>query len=208
MTQTIKGRLFIARHGETVFNASKRMQGALGHTPFTRHGFAQIDAMGAALAMRIDPAAPLGLWASPTGRTLQTLAILCEHLNRDWHSARRDERLVEIGMGGWDGRFYEEIIAEEGPIYSERHMVFTRVAPGGESYAEVRKRLESWLTDLTGDHDRLIVTHGVTAVVLRALLTGQGTAHPNCGTPVAGPVPQGSLVVIENGVEEQILVLP
>lgn len=208
MTPTIKGRLFIARHGETVFNATKRMQGALGHTPFTRNGFAQIDAMGAALAQRIDPAAPLGLWASPTGRTLQTLAILCEHLGRDWHGARRDERLVEIGMGGWDGRFYEEIIAEEGPIYSEKHMVFTRVAPGGESYAAVRARLESWIADLTGDHDRLIVTHGVTAVVLRALLTGQGIAHPSCGTPVAGPVPQGSLVVIENGVEEQILVLP
>lgn len=208
MIPTIRGRLFIARHGETVFNAGRRIQGALGHTPFTRAGFAQIDAMGAELARRIDARAPLDLWASPTGRTLQTLSILCEHLGRDWHAARTDEALVEIGMGGWDGRFYEEIIAETGPIYSEAHMVFTRVAPGGESYAQVRARLEPWVAALTGDHDRLIVTHGVTAVVLRALLTGGGRPHPVCGTPVAGPVPQGSLVVIENGVEEEILVLP
>lgn len=204
----ISGRIYIARHGETVFNAARRMQGALGHTPFTLNGFRQIDAMGRALGQRIDPATPLELWASPTGRTLQTLSILCEHLGRDWHTARTDERLVEIGMGGWDGRFYEEIIAEEGPIYSERHMVFTRVAPGGESYADVRRRVESWVESLEGDHDRLVVTHGVTAVVLRALLTGDGKAHPSCGTPVAGPVPQGSLVVIEDGIEDQILVLP
>ncbi len=204
----IGGRIYIARHGETVFNAARRIQGALGHTPFTLNGFRQIDAMGRALGKRINPSMGLELWASPTGRTLQTLSIICEHLSRDWHGARTDDRLVEIGMGGWDGRFYEEIIAEEGPIYSEQHMVFTRVAPGGESYADVRKRVESWVDSLEGDHDRLVVTHGVTAVVLRALLTGKGSTHPTCGTPVAGPVPQGSLVMIENGVEEEILVLP
>lgn len=202
------GRFFIARHGETVFNAARRIQGALGHTPFTRNGFRQIDAMGAALAGRIDPAMPLTLHVSPTGRTLQTLSILCEHLGRDWHGAQQDEALVEIGMGSWDGRFYADIVAEEGPIYSENHMVFTRVAPGGESYADVRRRLEVWLASLDGAQDRLIVTHGVTAVVLRALLTGEGKAHPLCGTPVAGAVPQGSLVLIDGGVEEQILVLP
>jgi hypothetical protein len=52
----------------------------------------------------------------------------------------------------------------------------------------------------------LVVTHGVTAVVLRAVLTGAGRAHPVCGTPVADPVPQGSLVSISGGVEQVILV--
>lgn len=204
-----RGKFYIARHGETIFNADRRMQGALGHTPFTRAGFAQIDAMGAALAKRIDPVSDLDLWVSPTGRTLQTLAILCEHLGRDWHGAYRDERLVEIGMGSWDGRFYADIVAEHGPIYSESHAVFTHVAPnGGESYADVRARLEDWLASLSGDADRLIVTHGVTAVVLRGLLTGSGRLHPVCGTPIAPPVPQGSLVMIQDGIEEQILVLP
>lgn len=200
------GRLFIARHGETIFNANLRMQGALGHTPFTRNGFRQIDAMGAALKEWITPDQPLQLWASPTGRTLQTMSILCENLGRDWHDTIRDDRLVEIGMGEWDGRRYADIIAENGAIYSEELRVFTLAAPGGEDYADVRKRLESWVADLSGDEDKLVVTHGVTAVVLRALLTGQGTPHPACGTPVAGFIPQGSLVVIEDGVEREILV--
>lgn len=200
-------RIFIARHGETIFNADRRMQGAIGHTPFTRHGFAQIDAMARALTRHITPQQPLDLWVSPTGRTLQTLSILCEHLGHDWHAARRDDRLVEIGMGSWDGRFYADIIAEEGPIYSEKHNVFNKVAPGGESYAEVKDRLQSWLHDIDGEADRLVVTHGVTAVILRALLTGEGTPHPVCGTLVAPPVAQGSLVVIADGREETILAL-
>lgn len=202
------GRLFIARHGETIFNSGRRIQGALGHTPFTRRGFAQIDAMGRRLATLIDADRPLQLWASPTGRTLQTMAILCEHLGRDWHETRQDERLVEIGMGGWDGRLYADIIAAEGPIYSEAHHVFTKVAPGGESYADVRARVTDWVAQLDGESDMLVVTHGVTAVVLRALLTGNGRPHPLCGTPVAPPVPQGSLVCIDMGREETILVVP
>ena len=200
------GRLFIARHGETIFNANQRMQGALNHTPFTRNGFRQIDAMGAALTDWIAPAQTLELWASPTGRTLQTMSILCEHLGRDWHSTIRDDRLIEIGMGEWDGRPYAEIIAESGPIYSEEHRVFTQAAPGGEGYADVRVRLENWVDSLSGDDDKLIVMHGVSAVVLRSILTGQGTPHPVCGTPVSGFIPQGSLVMIENGKEREILV--
>ena len=35
------GRFFIARHGETVFNAAGRIQGDVEHTPLTRAGFAQ-----------------------------------------------------------------------------------------------------------------------------------------------------------------------
>ncbi len=202
----VGGRLFIARHGETLFNAGRRIQGTLGHTPFTRKGFRQIDAMGAALAQQINAVEPLELWASPTGRTLQTMGILCEHLGRDWHTTSTDDRLVEIGMGDWDGQRYDDIIAKDGPIYCEQHNVFTKVAPGGESYADVRVRLQDWVASLSGDADRLVVMHGVSATVLRAILTGNGRPHPNCGTPVAAPVPQGSLVMIKDGVEATILV--
>ena len=53
----INGRLFIARHGETVFNAAARMQGDVAHTPLTRAGFAQADEMGAALRRSISATA-------------------------------------------------------------------------------------------------------------------------------------------------------
>ena len=200
----LPGRTFIARHGETVFNAARRMQGDLLHTPLTRTGFAQADAMGIGLAALIDPAAPLALWASPTGRALQTLAMMTEHLGRDWHAATADPRLSEIGMGGWDGRSYAAIEAEHGTIFDAALDVFVQQAPGGERYADVAERVRSWCEDQTGDADRLVVMHGASSQVLRGLLVG-GNPHPSCGTPVAPRLPQGSVVMIAGGRETLVV---
>ena len=83
-----RGRDFIARHGETVFNAAQRLQGDAPHTPLTRAGFAQADEMGRALRIELGAKPALALWSSPAGRALQTLAIIAEHLELDWHQAR------------------------------------------------------------------------------------------------------------------------
>jgi probable phosphoglycerate mutase len=42
--------------------------------------------------------------------------------------------------------------------------------------------------------------HGISSRVLRGLLTG-APDRPGCGAPVAAPLPQGSVVCVENGVE-------
>ena len=69
-------RIILARHAETVYNAGARMQGHMAHTPLTRAGIAQAEAMGTALAAHLDAEAELDIWASPAGRTLQTVAII------------------------------------------------------------------------------------------------------------------------------------
>ena len=195
------GSFFIARHGETVFNAAGRIQGDVEHTPLTRAGFAQAEAMGAALRAHLGARPPLALWASPTGRALQTLAMIAEHVELDWHSARTDERLREIGMGEWTGRFYRDIVAETGPLFDPATRLFLRCAPGGEWYDAIAVRLRAWLDDLPeGEGDRLVVMHGMSARVLRGLLTG-AEAHPACGAPVAPDLPQGSIVAIEGDIE-------
>jgi probable phosphoglycerate mutase len=196
-------RLFIARHGETVFNATGRIQGDVEHTPLTRAGFAQAEAMGEALRRRLGANPPLSLWASPTGRALQTLAVIAEHLELDWHAARTDARLREIGMGEWTGRLYRDIVAETGPLYDAGTGLFTRCAPGGEWYDEIAARLHSWLDDHGGEGDRLVVMHGMSSRVLRGMLTG-APAIPRCGAPIARGLPQGSLVEIEHAAEEII----
>ena len=200
----LPGKAFIARHGETVFNSARRMQGDLLHTPLTRAGVAQAERMGAELAALLGKKPRLELWSSPTGRALQTLAIIAEHLELDWHGARQDARLAEIGMGRWDGRHYPDIIAEEGDIFDAELGVFTRVAPGGESYAEVAARLLPWVVEQAEPRDRLILMHGVSSQVLRGMLTG-GFAHPHCGTPVGERLPQGSVALIEGGRETVVV---
>jgi probable phosphoglycerate mutase len=200
----MNGRVFIARHGETVFNAVRRMQGEAEHTPLTRAGFAQAEEIGRALAAALGPKPALALWASPTGRALQTLAVAAEHLGLDWHGARTDARLGEMDMGAWGGRFYADIDAETGGFVDRKAGLFTVCPPGGEWYDAIARRLQSWL-DETADEagDRLIVMHGISSRVLRGMLTG-APERPGCGAPVAAPLPQGSVVCIEAGVETVI----
>jgi probable phosphoglycerate mutase len=194
-------RWFIARHGETVFNAVQRMQGDAVHTPLTRAGFAQAEAIGEAMRARLGPRPRLDLWASDTGRALQTLAVIAEHLELDWHQARTDSRLAEVGIGAWSERYYRDLAAEQGRIIDPETGLFCVRPPGGESYAEVAARLRSWIDDTEAETgDRLILMHGMSSRVLRGMLTAaeQWTA---CGVPVGYGVPQGGVVEIEGGVE-------
>ena len=194
------GRDFIARHGETVFNAAQKLQGDAAHTPLTRAGFAQADEMGRALRAELGAKPALTLWASPTGRALQTLAVIAEHLELDWHNSRTDDRLVEIGMGAWGGRYYADVIDEVGPVV-DRATGLLIPAPDGELYHQIAKRVTGWLRDTDGDAcDRLVIMHGISSRVLRGVMTGQDEA-PGFGAPAAAGLPQGSVVMIERGVE-------
>ena len=197
-----KGRDFIARHGETVFNAARRLQGDYPHTPLTCAGFAQAEEMGRALrdALGVSPA--LTLWASPTGRALQTLSVIAEHLELDGHAAQHDARLVEIGMGSWGGRYYADVVGEVGPVITPEGLL--RPAPDGEDYPAIAARVSAWLAATAGaPGDRLVIMHGISSRVLRGVMTGLPD-HPEWHAPIAEGLPQGSLVMIENGVETVI----
>lgn len=198
-----RGRDFIARHGETVFNAAARMQGDHAHTPLTRAGFAQADEMGVALRTILGAKPKLTLWASPTGRALQTLAVIAEHLELDWHAARTDARLVEIDMGGWGGRYYADVIAEFGPVV-DRTAGLLIPAPDGERYDAIAARVGAWLDDTDDDPgDRLVIMHGISSRVLRGVMTGAPDIA-GYGAPALGDLPQGSVAMIAGGIEQII----
>ncbi|MEM8919156.1 MAG: histidine phosphatase family protein [Pseudomonadota bacterium] len=194
-------RLFIARHGETIFNLTGRIQGEHAHTPLTLSGFAQADEMGRALAIRLPQDQPLDLIASDTGRALQTLAIVAQHIGADWHQARHDARLREIDMGEWGGVYYRDL--EDKLEVDQKEMLFVTVAPGGESYADVALRLKNWIADQTLERDTVLISHGMTSRVLRGLLCGLAP-HARFGVPIAEGLPQGSMVEIRDGAETVI----
>lgn len=194
--------LYLARHAETVFNRHRRMQGNEAHTPLTRDGIAQAEAMGAALARHFAASGePLPtLWASPAGRTLQTAAIVGEHLGVPFFEIRADRRLREIEVGYWTGRDYAEIIATEGEIIDLEHKLFRMPIPGGEHYADIAARVADWLAD-AGAAPALVISHGMTARVLRGLLVG---GRPYHDVPIAADLPQGTVVRIADGAEEAL----
>lgn len=174
------------------------MQGEAPHTPLTRAGFAQAEEMGRALRARLGPKPKLTMWSSSAGRALQTLAIISEHLELDWHDACHDDRLVEIGMGSWGGRYYADLTAELGPVIDDSGLL--RCAPDGERYEAIAERVSGWLADTAEDEgDRLVIMHGISSRVMRAVMTGAPVDR--CGAPVLPPHPQGTVTMIERGRE-------
>jgi probable phosphoglycerate mutase len=191
-------RLFIARHGETIFNLAGRIQGNDAHTPLTQRGFAQADEMGRALARYLDGFSGLDLVASDTGRALQTLSVVCEHIEMDWHQVTPDPRLREINMGEWEGVYYNDL---NGQLQIDHDQgLFLTQAPGGENYRDIVSRLTTWIADQSFEQDMLLISHGMTSRVLRGLLTGQPPLAL-INAPMANSLPQGSMVQIVDGVE-------
>lgn len=196
-------RFFIMRHGETVYNAARRLQANHIHTPLTRLGFEQALAMGEALRATLGNAPEITLHISETGRALQTAAMISDALGIDWFAGRRSDDLKEIDMGSWCGRLYDDVAAEHGPIVIADHLL--RPAPDGEDYPMIAARLSRWLgevADQPGDH--VVVMHGISSRVLRGIMTGLPD-HPDLGAPIASSMVQGSIALIENGVETVLL---
>jgi len=189
--------LYLARHAETVYNAGARMQGNMAHTPLTRTGIAQAEAMGVAIAAHFGPGDDIDIWASPAGRTLQTVAIVAEHLGRDFFDVRTDPRLLEIDVGRWEGRRYADIVAERGPIICPDARAFNVQPPEGEYYPAIAARLQTWLADLDPARTALVISHGITLRVLRGMLAGGRMFE---GVQLADDAPQGTVFRVEDGV--------
>ena len=198
-------RLFIARHGETVFNKIARMQGqAEVHTPLTWEGCVQAKMMGRSLADYLGGDERPQLWSSTAGRALQTLAIVAEEIEANWHQTCRDDRLLEIDVGNWSSRTYADISAEIGPIVDMEHKLFLVRPDGGEYYDDVAVRLLQWIGEQRFEQDMLIICHGMTARVLRGLLLGLPPME-SFGAPIAASLSQGSMVMIRDGIEELVI---
>ena len=197
--------IYIARHAETVFNAGGRMQGNDAHTPLTRRGFQQAEAMGEGLRAALGERPDLDVHVSAAGRTQQTAAIIAEHLGLRFFDAMLDERLYEIDVGLWRGRDYADIMEEAGEsIVDAARGLFRLRPPEGEWYPDIRARIDDWLASLDPARPVLCITHGMTARVLRGALVGGEPFEPGC-VPIADGAPQGSIHVVEDGRERLLI---
>lgn len=139
-----------------------------------------------------EPAA-LDYVASPLGRTRDTMAILRETLGLVPDDYGRDERLRELGFGAWEGLSWREIRRMEPERSALRNRDrWTFVPPGGESYADLTRRIEPALAEIA--RDTVMVAHGGVARAILALIGGlpqDEAVHAN--------IWQGRLLVIEPG---------
>lgn len=162
--------IYFVRHGETDWNAEARLQGQR-NVPLNAVGRIQAEEAARRLAAIVPDPSGLDHVASPLSRTRETMAILRRTLGLPPDEYRLDPRLVELTFGAWEGLTWREVRRRDasGAARRERDK-WGFVPPGGESYADLRRRIEPALASLP--RPALVVSHGGVARVMLNLLAG------------------------------------
>lgn len=167
-------RLILIRHGETEYNATKRMQGQLD-TTLSPVGIAQAKAAAADMA-EWNVAA---LYTSDLQRATHTAELLNTHWNLPIHT---DSRLRETHLGAWTGKTHEDVDSS----YPAQRLYWRHDAtwspPGGENRRQVAERAFELVQELMHtdifDHGMVVmVAHGGTIGALTARLLGLPSGH-------------------------------
>ena len=138
--------IHVVRHGRTASNAAGLLLGRLDP---------ELDELGERQAAALAAALPRPgiLVSSPLTRTMQTAGYFGVDI-------RPDDRALELDYGEWDGRPVADVTPEEWAAWRTDP---TFAPPGGESLAEVGRRVRRLLDDIVeeaGDRaDVVIVTH-------------------------------------------------
>lgn len=157
----------VMRHGEAMSNTTGLFDSSgRADNHLTEQGRATVMATAATLRNeRIDMVV-----ASPFVRTQETAKIVLKVLGLPDSALMTDERLREIQVGTYDGKPIQEW-KNDFPTRLER---FSNAAEGGETYADVRRRVGEFLFELERRYIGkriLIVTHECPAWLL------DGVAH-------------------------------
>lgn len=155
--------LYITRHGETVWNREKRMQGWLD-SDLTEKGEENAKSLGEKLKNTDFTA----IFSSPSGRTKATTKLI--RGDRDIPIIY-DENLKEINMGDWEGKellSIKEMYPLEYESFWNTPHLYKPV--GGETFEETQERAIQVLNRIENNYKSgniLIVTH---SVVIKCLL--------------------------------------
>ncbi|UTI64712.1 histidine phosphatase family protein [Paraconexibacter antarcticus] len=146
--------IFLARHGETPYNAEERFQGQVA-VGLTERGVQQAHELAAVAAEREWA----GLYCSPLRRARQTADIVAAGIGLE---PIPDDRFMEADAGTWTDRLYTEIEADDPEGWAAYHETDPDFRfPGGESLEELMERAVDGFVAVThgGRLPALIVCH-------------------------------------------------
>ena len=168
-------RLILLRHGETEYNATRRMQGQLD-TNLSERGIAQ--AHTAAKELR-----DLGIKkiiSSDLTRARDTAGVVGDDLGVE---VVVDKRLRETHLGQWQGKTHDEVDTAHDGARARWRSDATWAPPEGESRIDVAQRSRAVVDELLDTYDEwgnsavLLVAHGGTIAALTASLLGLEVAQ-------------------------------
>lgn len=170
--------LLLVRHGESTWNAARRLQGQTAHVPLTHRGRAQAVAAARALvALR-----PGALVSSDLLRARQTAELCARHTGLPLSTTAA---LREQAYGVLEGTSCDQAAATaqwRDPEWA---------AEGGESVVQLHDRVRDYLEQLCADPPAdvvALVTHGDTIRAAQAVAAGRGPAGMPRATPGNGSV--------------------
>lgn len=193
--------VYLVRHAQTEWNAQGIVQG-WKDSPLTKDGAEKAELLGRRLKeIPLD-----AVYASPTERAVKTAEIVS---GLPAASIRKDEGLMELNYGSWDGRRAADIQKEEEAkvttFFTEPHLF---EAPGGDTFAALQKRAASAWESIVETHNEgqiLLVSHSGTLKCLLAYLKEESLEYFWEAPPLANcslthvEVKNGEIVVKEEG---------
>lgn len=160
-------RIYFARHGETEWNARRKVQGSTD-TPLNEVGIAQAHRLAEKLAgLHI----PIGhVYSSEMQRAHTTAQIVADRLGVPCETR---PGLQELNLGDWEGyswRQIEQNWPEAYRLWEERKSV--ERPPNGECYAELLERFVAAVLRIVREAqtDVLIVSHSACLLSFQATL--------------------------------------
>jgi broad specificity phosphatase PhoE len=153
--------LLLVRHGETDWNLSGQIMGARP-VPLNQTGIVQ----AARLALQLTALPAPSLYSSPMVRARQTADILASTLHVP---VIEEPGLSEIGVGEWEGRYWNEFDGHPARVDFYRLTEDAR-APGGETLGQVQRRAVTAVRSMARGADAgpaVLVTH---ADVIRTIV--------------------------------------
>jgi probable phosphoglycerate mutase len=183
-------QLYFVRHGETDWNAERRLQGRRD-IPLNALGRRQAARSGELLAnlLAISGATPqqFAFTASPLSRARETMEIMRAELGVPPQDYTIDARLAELSFGKWEGLTYKEVRALDRSVLATRDRdKWNFQPPGGESYAQLLVRVREWYDGMAGD--TIIAAHGGVARALLVLYAVKSPAEAPLGDVAQGVV--------------------
>jgi broad specificity phosphatase PhoE len=152
-------KLFLVRHGETIWNSERRY---IGRTDLSLSdkGFEQAQNLAQRFAKKNEGEKIQAIWTSPLKRSVETAKIIGKEIGLEPEIINE---LIEVDFGEWEGLTYEEIKEKFGDLI-DRWLFSPSIVeiPSGESWRSLTERVRNFLTQASRRPEKvaLAITHG------------------------------------------------
>jgi probable phosphoglycerate mutase len=150
------GSIIFLRHGQAKNNTERVLAGRTPGVPLTDEGVEQSEKAAKFLEeMNIS-----AIYSSPIERAKNTAEIVGKHNSID---VKIDDRLIELDMGKFTGKPYDEIFSSHGNVFMKFYRGELEIAHNGvETFEEVKKRIRDMVDHVIDNHpdeNVVLVTH-------------------------------------------------